>query len=72
MTEIQMLEIAQGIRDYLVTAGFTVDTILSSTPSDLSAILGIELYVAKLIFDAAKKASGTPQVDERTVQMLTE
>ena len=72
MLEIHMLEIAQGIRDYLTTSGYTVETILRSSPSELASILGIELYVAKLIFDAARKAAGLPQADERALQMLTE
>lgn len=67
-----MLEIASGIRDYLITSGYTVEAILKSNPSELSSILGIELYVAKLIFDAAKKAAGIPALDQQTMQMLTE
>ena len=72
MIEIHMLEIAQGIRDYLMTSGYTVEAILKSSPSELSSILGIELYVAKLIFDAARKAAGQPSMDEQTMQMLSE
>lgn len=72
MLEIHMLEIAQGIRDYLISSGLTVDSILNSTPSELASVLGIELYVAKLIFGAAKKAAGQEPIDERTLQMLSE
>jgi hypothetical protein len=56
---IQMLELAIGIKDSLMAAGFTsLDSLLRSNPTDIAAILGIELYVAKLIIDAAKRASG--------------
>lgn len=56
---IQMLEIAVGIKDSLIAAGFTsLDSLLRSSPTDIAAILGIELYVAKLIIDAAKNAAG--------------
>lgn len=56
---IQMLEVAIGIKDSLMAAGFTsLDSLLRSNPTDIAAILGIELYVAKLIIDAAKQASG--------------
>lgn len=56
---IQMLEVAIGIKDSLMAAGFTsLDSLLRSSPTDIAAILGIELYVAKLIIDAAKSAAG--------------
>ncbi|AFU59572.1 hypothetical protein Ngar_c26500 [Candidatus Nitrososphaera gargensis Ga9.2] len=56
---IQMLEVAIGIKDSLMAAGFTsIDSLLRSNPTDIAAVLGIEIYVAKLIIDAAKRASG--------------
>jgi hypothetical protein len=72
MIEIQMLDIAQGIRDHLITSGLTVDAILKMSPSELSSTLGVELYVARIIIDAAKKAAGLPAFDEHSMQMLTE
>lgn len=55
---IQMLEVAIGIKDSLMAAGFTsLDSLLRSNPTDIAAILGIELYVAKLIIDAAKSVA---------------
>lgn len=62
---LQMLEIAVGIKDSLMAAGFTsLDSLLRSSTTDIAAILGIELYVAKLIFEAAKRASGQPEIDD--------
>lgn len=56
---IQMLEVAIGIKDSLMAAGFTsLESLLRSSPTDIAAILGIEVYVAKLIVDAAKSAAG--------------
>ena len=65
---IQMLELAIGIKDSLIAAGFTsLDSLLRSNPADIAAIMGIELYVAKLIVDAAKRASGHYKVGETMV-----
>jgi hypothetical protein len=62
---IQMLEVAIGIKDSLMAAGFTsLDSLLRSNPTDIAAILGIELYVAKLIIDAAKNAAAQYGIDE--------
>lgn len=36
----------------------SLDSLLRSSPAEIAAILGIELYVAKLIIDAAKSAAG--------------
>lgn len=56
---IQMLEVAIGIKDSLIAAGFTsLDSLLRSSPAEIAAIMGIELYVAKLIIEAAKNAAG--------------
>ena len=56
---VQDLELAQGIKDSLEEAGFhTVESILKYTPSDISNKLGIDPYVAHIIKEAAKKATG--------------
>jgi hypothetical protein len=54
-SDIQLLEIASGLRESLLRAGFTVDSISSEGPDAVSTALGIELYVAKIIYDEAKK-----------------
>lgn len=65
---IQMLELAIGIKDSLMAAGFTsLESLLRSSPTDIAAILGIELYVAKLIIDAAKSAAGE---DDRDIDVI--
>jgi hypothetical protein len=64
---IHMLEVAVGIKDSLIAAGFTsLDSLLRSSPAEIAAILGIELYVAKLIIDAAKSAAGHNEIKNDT------
>lgn len=55
---IYMLEVATGIRDLLVSSGFTLESLLRSGPAGIASTLGIEIYVARLIFNAAKSAAG--------------
>lgn len=52
---IQFLEIAPGLKKLLTTAGLTVEAISSGGPSVLSSTLGIDQYVAKIIYEEAKK-----------------
>jgi hypothetical protein len=54
---IQLLEIASGLKELLLSAGFTVDFIISEGPDAISRELGIEPYVAKIIYDEAKKVT---------------
>ena len=53
-SSIEELEIAPGLKKMLIDAGFTVDSILHYGTDEISTILGIEIYVAKIIFDAAR------------------
>lgn len=56
---VQELNLAQGIKDSLEKAGFhTVDSIFREAPLDISSKLGIDTYVAKIIKEAAKRATG--------------
>ncbi|MFZ0896682.1 MAG: hypothetical protein WAZ77_19450 [Candidatus Nitrosopolaris sp.] len=54
-SDIQLLEIASGLKESLLRARFTVDSISSEGPDAVSTALGIEPYVAKIIYDEAKK-----------------
>ena len=49
------LEIAPGLKESLLRAGLTIESIVLEGPGAVSAALGIEPYVAKIIYDAAKK-----------------
>ena len=55
-SDIQLLDLATGIKDSLIKAEFTtISLILNSTTADISEKLGIDLYVAQIIFEEAKK-----------------
>ena len=53
---IHMLEIADGLKDALIHAGFTIESILNLGPGEIASTIGIDIYVAKIIFMAAEKA----------------
>ncbi|MGB7953070.1 MAG: hypothetical protein WCF23_03745 [Candidatus Nitrosopolaris sp.] len=55
-TGIQLLEIASGLRKSLLKAGFTVDSISSEGPDTVSTALGIEPYLAKIIYTRPKRS----------------
>ena len=56
--DIYLLKLAVGIRDALVNRGFsTIKSILECTTSDISRRVGVDLYVAKIIFEEAKRVT---------------
>ena len=55
--DIHTLEIADGLKDVLVYSDFTIESLLKHGPSKIASIMGIDLYVAEIIFNAAKKAA---------------
>lgn len=51
-----MLQLATGIKDMLLSNGFTsIDAITKMPPAELALILGIDMYVARLIYVSAKR-----------------
>jgi hypothetical protein len=59
-SDIQLLELASGIKDSLINAGFfTVKSILDTNTTDLSNKVGVDLYIAQIILQEARKAAGT-------------
>ena len=66
-SDIKLLELATGIKDSLTKAGFTtINFILSSSTTDISKKLGIDLYVAQIIFEEAKKIRDVVTADTAT------
>ena len=66
-SDIQLLELATGIKDSLTKAGFTtISIILNSTTTDISKKLGIDLYIAQIIFEEAKKIRDVVTADTAT------
>ena len=53
---INQLDIADGLKQLLMSRGFTVKSLLNASTSDFAKILGIDEYVAKLVSDAVNKA----------------
>ena len=53
---ISGLDLAVGIKQMLLANGFTsLDALLKMPPAELALVLGIDMYVARLIYLAAKK-----------------
>ena len=53
------MEIADGLKELLISTGFTVKSLLNTSASDFAKILGIDEYVGKLLSDAVNKAIKT-------------
>ena len=51
---INNLKIPKGLIESLNNAGFTIEMILNSRPSDIAQILGIDDYVANIIYQETK------------------
>ena len=66
-SDIQLLDLATGIKDSLIKAEFTtIILILNSTTADISERLGIDLYVAQIIFEEARKIRDIVTADTAT------
>jgi hypothetical protein len=55
-SRLELVEIPKGLIELLQNAGFTVEKILDSEPSDIAEKLGIDSYVGEIIFRETKKA----------------
>ena len=56
LSDIQQLELASGIKDSLINAGFsTIESILNSSIADLSNKVGVDLYIAQIILQEARR-----------------
>jgi dihydroxyacetone kinase DhaKLM complex PTS-EIIA-like component DhaM len=57
-SDIQLLELATGIKDALIGAGLcSIESILNNTASDISSKVGVDLYVAQIIFEEARRVT---------------
>jgi hypothetical protein len=55
-SDIHLLVLADGVRDALINAGFsTIKSVLECTTSDLSNKIGVDQYIAQIIFEEAKR-----------------
>ena len=63
------LSLASGIKDMLFSHGFTsIDTLLKMPPAELAVLLGIDLYVARIIYLTAKTHMQTQNLQEEINQ----
>lgn len=53
---INKLEIANGLKQLLLSKDFTLKSLLNASTSDLAGILGIDEYIVKIIGTAIKRA----------------
>jgi hypothetical protein len=53
---LELVEIPKGLIEVLQNAGFTIEKILDSEPSDIAEKLGIDAYVGEIIY---KETSNT-------------
>jgi hypothetical protein len=69
-SDIQLLELASGIKDSLIKAGFlSVSSILNSTTTDISNKVVIDLYIAQIILEEARKATTTSSASTTAVKL---
>lgn len=52
---INQLDVADALKELLISNGFTLRLLLKTSAPELAKILGIDEYIAKLVRDAAKK-----------------
>jgi hypothetical protein len=65
---INSLDIADGLKELLIKYEFTLEELLTTCISDLAEYLGIDLYVATIICNAAKKLSSSNNLEEGIAQ----
>lgn len=57
-SDLQLLELANGVKDALKNAGFlTIKTILGESASGISEKVGVDLYIAQIILQEAERVS---------------
>jgi hypothetical protein len=66
---INSLDIADGLKELLNKYGFTLNELLNMPSSELARIIGIDKYVAQIIYSAATKLSN---IDKANEEMQTE
>ncbi|HEU4823404.1 MAG TPA: hypothetical protein VFS97_08275 [Nitrososphaeraceae archaeon] len=55
-SDIQLLELAPGIKDALIRSGFlTIKSVLNNTTAGIADKVGVDLYIAQIILQEAKR-----------------
>lgn len=56
--DIYLLQLADGVRDALINAGFTtIKSILECSAPDISSRIGVDQYIAQIILEESKRIS---------------
>ena len=66
---INSLDIADGLKEMLIKYGITFEELLTLSISELAEHLSIDLYIASIICDAAKKLSSSNDLEGRTAHV---
>ena len=54
---LDLIKISKGLIEILQKNGFTVEKILEYGPSQIAEMLGVDVYIGKIIYDETKKAT---------------
>ena len=57
---IKEMDIADGLKELLISSGFTLKSLINTSASEFANILGIDQYVAKILSDAVNKTKENP------------
>jgi hypothetical protein len=71
-SDLQLLELADGVKDALKNAGFlTIKSILGESATGISEKVGVDLYISQIILKEADKVS-TKMAETPIVYDLTQ
>jgi hypothetical protein len=56
-TQINSLDIADGLKELLKKNGFTLEGLLNASSSEIAEFLGVDQYVVEIVCTAARKSS---------------
>jgi hypothetical protein len=63
----ELVNIPKGLIESLNNAGITIEMILNSKPADIAERLGIDVYVANIIYNETKKATSHVNSNSLTI-----
>src|SRR5215469_203855 len=67
MDLIDQLEIADGLKQLLLSKDFTLKSLLNASSSDSAKILGIDEYVDKILSSAIKQSMATKDLSHNSM-----
>ena len=67
MDLIDQLEIADGLKQLLLSKDFTLKSLLNASSSNLAKILGIDEYIARILSNVIKQSSATKDLSHNSM-----